>query len=259
MLTYTFSLVEVEYFILILVRISCFIFVAPFFGSSEIASRIKIGLALFTTIIVNMCVPVTEVSYVSELGFAVIVLKEAVTGLLIGYGANICSSILLFAGTLIDMDIGISMAQVLDPSTNQQVAITGSLYQRFFFLMFIVSDMHQYLLRAVIDSFTLIPLGGANFDMDALLVTVVQFITDLFIIAFRIMLPVFTCIMIMNSILGIMVKVAPQMNMFSIGVQLKISVGFMILFLLIFLFPSVCNFIIKEMKVMVVSMIEGMM
>ncbi len=258
MISYTFDILTVEYFMLILVRISCFIFAAPFYGANEVASRIKIGIALFTSVIVYTCIPVSEVSYVSEVGFAVMVLKEGITGLLIGYGANICNSIILFAGTIIDMDIGLSMAQVFDASTNSQQSITGSLYQRFLLLMLLVTNMHQYLLRAIIESFSLIPLGGAVFNWDSLVVTMVQFVTDLFIISFRIMLPIFACIMILNTILGIIVKVAPQMNLFAIGVQLKLFVGLGVIFLTIFLFPSVCNFIFKEMKTVIVSIIEGM-
>ena len=85
-----------------------------------------------------------------------------------------------------------------------------------------------------------------------------KYVGDLFIIGFRIFLPFFACIMIFNCILGIMAKVAPQMNMFSVGIQIKILVGFIVLFLTIYLVPSIANFIITEIKTMVVSIIEGM-
>ena len=81
---------------------------------------------------------------------------------------------------------------------------------------------------------------------------------DMFVIAFRIILPVFACIMILNCILGIMAKVSPQMNMFSVGMQMKIMVGFMVLFITITLLPSVADFIFKEMKTMIVSFVKGM-
>ncbi len=64
--------------------------------------------------------------------------------------------------------------------------------------------------------------------------------------------------MILNCILGIMAKVAPQMNMFSVGIQIKLLVGFVVLFLTIYLVPSIANFIINEIKTMVVLIIEGM-
>ena len=81
--------------------------------------------------------------------------------------------------------------------------------------------------------------------------------TDLFVIAFRIILPIFAVMMILNCILGIMAKVAPQMNMFAIGMQMKILIGFLIMFLTIRLLPSISNFVFKEMKKLIVSFIEG--
>ena len=256
MLQYTFDISTFEYFLLILVRISCFVFVAPFFGAKEVPGRVKIGLSAFVAILVFYAVPVEHTAYTSEVGYAILVLKEGITGLLIGFAAYICNSIILFAGTIIDMDIGLAM--VFDPTTGSQVSITGNLYSYFILLLLIVSNMHQYILRALIDSFQLFPLGGAQFQMDSLLASMVQYCTDLFVIGFRIVLPVFACMMILNSILGIMAKVAPQMNMFAVGVQLKLLLGLAVLFITTFLLPDIANFIFKEIKVMTVSFIEGM-
>ena len=81
---------------------------------------------------------------------------------------------------------------------------------------------------------------------------------DILVIASRIFLPFFACIMILNCVLGIMAKVAPQMNMFSVGMQLKVLVGFMVIFLTVFLLPDVANMILKEIKTMVRLIAEGM-
>ena len=81
-----------------------------------------------------------------------------------------------------------------------------------------------------------------------MVLAMVAYITDFFIIAFRIMLPVFGAIMITNCVLGIMAKVAPQMHMFSIGVQLKIILGFIVLYLTVILLPEVADFIFVQMR-----------
>ena len=78
------------------------------------------------------------------------------------------------------------------------------------------------------------------------------------IIGFRIFLPFFACIMVLNCVLGIMARVAPQMNMFSIGMQLKILVGFVVLYLIVFLLPNVANYIFDEIKTMVKLVAEGL-
>ena len=172
--------------------------------------------------------------------------------------ANICNSIVIFAGNLIDMDIGLSMATEFNPSMNSETTVTGNFYYYVVLVLLLVSDMHTYLIRAVCDSFSVVPLGGAQFQFDNMLSTMTKYMGDMFVIGFRIFLPVFACMMIMNCILGIMAKVAPQMNMFSVGIQLKIIAGFIVLFLIVYLIPSIANFIITEIKTMVVSIIDGM-
>lgn len=258
MVTYSFSIANFEYFLLILVRIASFVYITPFFGDSAVPGRVKVGLSAFVALFMYNIIERPELSYVSAIGYAVLVLKEGITGLLIGFAANICNSIVIFAGNIIDMDIGLSMATEFNPSMNSETTVTGNFYYYVILLLLLVSDMHDYIIRAVCDSFSVVPLGGAQFDFDHLLSSITKYMGDLFVIGFRIFLPFFACIMVFNCILGIMAKVAPQMNMFSVGIQLKILVGLVVLFLTIYLAPSIANFIITEIKTMVVSIIEGM-
>lgn len=258
MFNYTFSLVDFEVLILLIVRISCFVYIAPFYGTKNVPAQAKIGLSVFVAILIFGSVDQTAITYTGLFGYAVIVLREGITGLLMGLAANICNSIILFAGNIIDMDIGLSMAQEFDPMTNSQVTITGNLYNYFILLLLVATDMHHYILRALIDSYEVIPVNGQVFHWDSLYTSMVTFMTNMFVIAFRIVLPVFACIMILNCILGIMAKVAPQMNMFAVGMQMKVMLGLLVLFLTIMLLPGIADFIFREMKRMIVSMIEGM-
>ncbi len=88
--------------------------------------------------------------------------------------------------------------------------------------------------------------------------TMTNFLGDMFVIAFRIVLPIFVCIMILNCILGIMAKVAPQMNIFAVGMQMKIVLGFAVLFITSILMGDVGNFIFREIQRMMVSVIKGL-
>lgn len=255
---FTYSLVDFEYFLLILVRLTTFFFVAPLFSDRGIPAQAKIGISCLIALMVMFSIKPTEVSYISTLGYSVLVIKEAITGLLIGFAAYLCSSIILFAGNIIDVDIGVSMAQEYDPTLNTQVTITGNLYYYFMLLFFLITNMYQFVIRAVVDSFTLIPLGGMEIEPDYMITLMVQYISNVFIIGFRIFLPIFATILVMNCVLGIMAKVAQQMNMFSVGIQIKILAGLSVLYIMIFLFPEICSYIFNEMSVMMRSMVEGM-
>ncbi len=260
MIDFSFSIYDLEYFLLILTRVSCFIFIAPFFSMSNTPSRVRICLSFFTAMLLYQTLtPAPAVYYDSVMEYALIVMKEAICGLLIGFGANICNAIVNFAGSVVDMETGLSMATLMDPTTKQSTSITGVLYQYAFMLLLIASGMYRYLFGALADSFTLIPVNGAVFRSDKLLDAMITFMGDYIIIGFRIVLPIFCVILLLNAILGVLAKVSPQMNMFAVGIQLKILVGLCALFLTASLLPSAADFVYQEMKQMIVSFVGGMM
>lgn len=251
------SQLNLEYFLLVLVRITSFIFIAPFYGQTNVPQRVKLGLSVFLSIIIFNLSPGEVPSYESVLDYGAFIVMESITGLLIGFSAYICNSIILFAGRVIDTDVGLSMAQIFDPATNTQVTITGSMYQYFLMALMIVSNMHIFLLNAITDSFKLIPIGGLNPQL-TMYNTFIGFLKDYFIIGFRIVLPIFVVILLLNCAMGIMTKIASQIHMFSVGIQIKVLGGFLILFATVSLLPSIANMIFEEMQEMVVSIIKDM-
>jgi len=95
--------------------------------------------------------------------------------------------------------------------------------------------------------------------MDSLLTSVIEFLGDYIILGFRICLPVFASIMLMNIVLGLLAKLAPQMNMFSVGIQLKLLAGLVVVWIMMGLLPDICNIVSTKIQQMIVSMVEGMM
>lgn len=260
MLNYSFSLANLEFFLLILVRITTFIYIAPFYGMRGVPNQVKIGLGIFTSMLVyQMALPKDLIVYQSVWGYAIIVMKEALTGLLIGFSTSICTSIIGFSGRIIDMETGLSMSNLMDPTTKEMSSITGVFYQYVIMLILIISGMYRYILTALIETFTLIPVNGAVFQTDRLLVAMVGFMRDYIMIGFRICLPVFAVMLLLNAVLGILAKVSPQMNMFAVGMQLKVLVGLCILFFTAGMIPGISNFIFTEMKKMMVSFVQTMM
>ena len=232
--------------------------IMPFLGNSAIPARAKIGFSAFVTIMLSFVVPRPALEYSTVIQYAVIVIKEAIVGLLIGFAANICSSIVLFAGKTIDVDMGMSMMTMFDPTSQEQASVTGLFYNYLIMLMLIITSMDRYILRALVDSYTLVPINQVNFHYDSLLQTMMSYMVSYLVIGFRIALPVFASILVVNVVLGILAKVAPQMNMFAVGIQIKMLTGLVILTLIIMLVPSVSDFIFTEMKRLIVAIIEGM-
>lgn len=238
---------SIESFLLILVRLSAFIFTAPIFSNSQIPRKVKACFSVFISMIIYNTVTVELPAYSDVISFAILVMQEAIVGLILGFIISACMYIVNCAGRLIDMEMGLSMANMMDPSTRIQASITGAFYTQMVLLLLLITNMHYYILRAIIDSFKHVPLGGVVFH--AGLYEIMQsFLVDFFVIGFRIVLPVFAAMLIVNVVLGVLARIAPQMNMFVVGMQLKIFVGLVILYIIVSTLPMVSDFIAVEMK-----------
>jgi flagellar biosynthetic protein FliR len=242
---------------MVLARISAFVMAAPFFGYSSIPTRVKAAISVWLSVVVINAVPAVSLSYEGVLGFSVLILKEAVAGAVLGLMCNMCFYILGFAGQLMDMEMGLSMANMFDPTTNVQVTVTGNIYNYILMLMLVVTNTHYYIIRAITDSFTYFKVGEAVVRTEALKNIMVDFMANYFLIAVRIVLPVFCCMLLINVILGVLTKAAPQMNMFAVGIQIKVIVGMILLIILVQTMPSVSDFIFQEMKEVITDVIKA--
>lgn len=253
----TFSIEQLQFFFCILVRVTAFIYVAPFFSLKNVPQRVKVGLSIALALILFQTIEYTPIQEGTVLGFGLFIGKEALAGLIMGYFANVGYHILSFAGQMMDTEIGFSMVNEYDPITSTQVTITSNLYSYAVMLVLLITNMHHYILKAIIDSFLVLPVG--DFVIPPTIVqAMINFIVDYFIIGFRIVLPMFAALLIVNTVLAILAKVAPQMNMFVIGMQLKVLVGLVVLVFMITMIPSVADFIFTEMIDMIKQAVSYM-
>ena len=151
------------------------------------------------------------------------------------------------------------MVNAIDPTTKENATISGFYYQYTVMLLLIVSGMHRYILQALAQTYELIPVNGAVFRSEPLMKAVIGFMSQYINIGFQICLPIFCVTLIVNVVLGILAKVAPQMNMFAVGMQIKILIGLGVMFLTVGMLPYVSDYIYKEMKIMIVSFAEAIM
>ena len=152
----TFTVEDLEFFLAIAMRIAGFVFIAPFFSNSSVPQKAKLLLSFSVALVTVFVVPKDEpLVYNGVLGYAGIIISEAVAGMILGLFANLAMFILSFAGQIADMEIGLSMVTQFDPTNNIQVTITGNILSYAVMLMMVATNLHLYILRAVIDSFVL--------------------------------------------------------------------------------------------------------
>ena len=113
-------------------------------------------------------------------------------------------------------------------------------------LTMVATNLHLYVLRAIIDSFVLIPVGQVKFS-PLFYEGYLGYMFDYMVLAFRIILPVFAALLVVNAILAVLAKAAPQMNMFVIGFQLKIFVGLAVLTIMMLFLPSISEMVFDQM------------
>lgn len=258
MLSTSFSIYHLEFYLLIFVRIAGVVSVAPFYGLRGVPRRIRTGLGLCTALVVASVTEYTPLKYTTLIGFTLLLVKELLVGLSVGYAANLCLSIVNLSGMFIDREIGLTMVTAFDPTTNSNATVSADFYNYMILIIMLCSNMHYFVISAICDSFKVIPVGGAIYNGDAIYSIVMTFMVEYFVVAFRIALPIFISITLCNVILGILAKTAPQMNMFSVGIELKLLLGLLVMVSTVVFLPNITEYIYNLMENVVLNLLRTM-
>lgn len=223
------SAAQFEKFLLILLRVSGLVVVAPFFGHRNIPGTAKVGFIGLLAIILAPLVPSSTVNLDGNLvSIAAIAAKELAAGLLMGFSAMMLFLAVEIAGQIIGFQIGFAVMEVYDPGSAQTVSVLGQFQMFVALLIFLVIDGHHLLINAIVQSFYVVPLGQVSFT-NASAEIVTRICIDVFAIAIKIGAPVIVTLFLTDAALGIIARTVPQMNVFIVGFPLKVGVGFLIL------------------------------
>jgi len=252
-------LLNLDAVLLVLARISGMFFMSPVFGRRNVPAIFTIGLILALTYITAAYYPVygeaIDVSSYVELAFYII--KELITGIIMGYVVLLAFSAFLLAGQLIDTQIGFGVVHVLDPHTNVQIPLVGNFNNVLAMVLFFAMDGHHNLIRLLMYSFEALPLGKAALTEDIALPLFHMFV-EFFVLGLKMAVPVIASALLAEVIFGILVRVIPQMNIFVIGLPFKILIGLLVLFLTIPVLISVMDGTFMSMFKGIRSVIQGL-
>jgi flagellar biosynthesis protein FliR len=219
---------EVVAFVLILMRTAGIFLTAPVFASRNINSMVKASWVLLVAFLIFPVVSFKiEQLPSSGLSFGLAVAREILIGSSIGLGATLILTGIQLAGQIVDIQMGLGMVNIIDPTTSTQISVMGQYFYLVAVLIFLATDGHHMLLRAVVDSFNVIPLGQAHFT-PALGTKMMDLFSQIFFIAFRVGAPVIGALFVTNMALGVVARTVPQMNVFIVGMPLNLAVGFVI-------------------------------
>ena len=237
---------QINIYILVFVRIASMLLFNPIFSRRNIPNQIRMLLVMILTVVVVPLISVETPVFGIDLKFFVMMMTQVLIGYILGFVFQIFYSMLFFAGELLDIFFGMSMAKIFDPGTNIQMSMSGTFLNILFMLYIFVTDSHLTIIKIFIQSFQFIPIDG-GISVGTMSVFIMNLFIAAFTLAIKMTLPFAVVEFVIEISMGILMKIIPQIHVFVINIQLKLFVG--LLLLLVFSNP-LAEFIDKYIELL---------
>jgi len=214
---------QVVGYVLVFCRVGALFVFAPIFSARMIPMQAKVvvagavAFALAPLVTSGTTVP-------TDLTVAPLILKELLVGLAISLGLAVVSAGFQAASSILDITIGFSFAELVDPLTQSQSAVIGQLYALFSVLVFILIGGDRLMIEGLSASYRLIPVGQTP-SMTQVGALAAHDLTQMFLIALQVAAPVLVALGVVDVTLALVARAVPQMNVFFVGIPGKILVG----------------------------------
>jgi flagellar biosynthetic protein FliR len=227
----TLPSLNIDLFLLVFMRMSGAILFNPIFGRSNIPATLKGALSLICAFLVTSTLGQTyEMNNMVQFGISCVL--ELSIGIAIGTVVSALFSVVLVAGEMIDLQMGFSMATFYDPKSGVNMPIIGSLFNALLILVFFSTNAHLSMLNLITDSFRLIP-AGTGFPTAQSAQFIVNMGADIFQMGIRFAMPILAIEIVVQIMMGILMRAVPQINIFTVGIQIQTGVGLVMLMIAI--------------------------
>jgi len=224
-----FSMQNWYVLLVILARMAAMIGALPIFTSSQAATRLRLGLAIMISLLLF---PMLDISLTEQqtttIGLGLVVVQEALLGLLMGFVIQLLFFAVQFGGTIVGYQMGFAAANILDPQHQQQIPLLSQFQNVFAILLFLALDVHHMLIRVMVHSYELLPPGAFDFSGGAI-PFVMELTGEMFVLGLQIIAPVMVALMLSMFILGIMSRVFSQLQVFLLSFPINIGMALIII------------------------------
>ncbi len=229
MISFDLSMPQLQLLFFIFLRIGAIILTAPVFNNPAIPVLFKAGLAFTVSLLL---LPILDLGALPGqpgfLAFVIGAMSEVIMGLLIGIFVRILFAGVILAGQLVGYQMGLAMANIMDPATSEQVPLLGQYYNLMAVLLFLAVDAHHLFVKALVASFQIVPPYGFHFG-NSVMMQLVNFAGEMFTIAVKLGAPLIAVLLLMSVAFGLAARAVPQMNIFFVAAPVKIFVGLLFL------------------------------
>ena len=223
-----------QIFLLIMIRLNSMIMIAPLFSSGVIPFRFKALISFLITLVIFPVVTAKGFTIPNEMGeYYLLILREVSIGIYIGFLVSVIFSAFQLSGQFFAVQIGFGISEVLDPIGQVSVPLIGQLKNLMGLLVFLIIYGHHFLIEAIYRSYELAPVVSVSRAFTGgLLKYLMHSFSGMFVVAMKIALPVVGTVFLISVTMGVLGKVAPQMNIMMLGFPFKIIVAFCVLVLI---------------------------
>jgi flagellar biosynthetic protein FliR len=234
-------------FAMVLTRISGFLLFAPVFGMESIPMTIKVSATVLLSVFFSLINPPAVVAgQTSTVQAMLLVGCEATYGLALGAIANILFSTVKFAGRIVEDQMGLTMAEVLDPLTEERGRPLGSLLEIIFIIAFLAANGHHLLIKVIQRSYELFPAGKIP-GAAVLAGNMLDATTTMLTAGLRLAAPMLAGLLALLVALAIIARIVPEANIFFISFPLRIILGLAMLILFV---PFIDEFVGQMARLM---------
>lgn len=221
---------QVSAFLLIFMRFGMALMVMPGIGDGFVSPQIRLSFALGMSFVLTPFLA-QSLPVLPTQGFAMLILllSEAFIGLFIGTVMRLMMSALDTTGTVISIQAGFANAQVFNPVTATQGSLAGSLFTILGVTLLFVTNMHHYMLAAVVDSYHAFPATGHFMDAQDAYQTIARIVTLAFKIGVQISMPFLVVGLMVQIGLGVLGRLMPQIQIFFLAMPVQIWLSLVVL------------------------------
>lgn len=243
------DLSQVSIFFLVFLRSLAFMLAGPLLAFRGVPPLLKIGFSLALAVVIYPVLAFDTAASLPEgaWGYGLAVISETALGLLLGAAVTMVLNSVRMAGQMIDLQIGYSMAAIVDPASGTQSTLLSQFLYLLALAFWLLIDGHHTLILALAQSYQIVPLNAASFNSGVSLVLLKMF-AGAFTIALKVAAPILAVLLIADLTLGFLARTAPQINVFLTGFPIKIAVGLLTLSLLIPLLGTVLRSIFNMIE-----------
>jgi len=237
---------NLEYFLLMFIRVTALIVVSPIFGRRNIPNQYKIGFCVILTVVIYLVTEKATVEYHGFIDFVMLGIKEMLFGVVLGYITTLFFGVVQTAGFIMDRMMAFGMVSVFDPQSNTKMPITGNLLYIVLTIIFFRLNAHHHLIYILQSTFEQIPVGEVVLKPQIAYVALEVFILA-FIMTINVAMPLMASGLLGEVALGFTARMVPQMNVFVVGMPLKVTLGFLMIYFIIPVYVGFTENIIIEM------------